>query len=427
VHIYKNLPKLEWSKALVHPVFDSRELEKIVYSILQDVKVNGDKAIKVYTEKFDNTILNSFEVLESERIATQQLASELKEAILQAKKNISAFHSFQAEISKKIETMPGVVCWRKSVPIESVGLYVPGGNAPLFSTVLMLGIPAVLAGCSNIIMCTPPGKDGRIHPAILYAAELVGIKQIFKVGGVQAIAAMAYGTESIPKVNKILGPGNQYVNQAKQLINRDGIAIDLPAGPSEVLVLADETADPAFVAADLLAQAEHGHDSHCLLVTTFEPLLTLVEHEIGAQANVLTKTDLLKKSITNIKLILLATMDEAVEFSNLYAPEHLIISTKSQEQVANKIINAGSVFLGNLTPVSVGDYASGTNHTLPTNGAAAAYSGVSVDSFVKKITFQELSKVGLQNIGPIVEIMAKAEGLEAHSTAVSLRLKSIND
>jgi histidinol dehydrogenase len=427
VHIYKNLPKSEWSKALVHPVFDSKELEKTVYSILQDVKVNGDKAIKVYTEKFDNTILNSFEVSASEIIATQQLASELKKAISQAKKNISAFHSFQAEISKKIETMPGVVCWRKSVPIESVGLYVPGGNAPLFSTVLMLGIPAGLAGCSNIIMCTPPGKDGKIHPAILYAAELVGIKQIFKVGGVQAIAAMAYGTESIPKVNKIFGPGNQYVNQAKQLINRDGIAIDLPAGPSEVLVLADETADPAFVAADLLAQAEHGHDSHCLLVTTFEPLLTLVEQEVTAQANVLTQTDLLKKSIANIRLILLTTIDEAIEFSNLYAPEHLIISTKYQAQVADKIINAGSVFLGNLTPVSVGDYASGTNHTLPTNGAAAAYSGVSVDSFVKKITFQELSKVGLQNIGPIVEIMAKAEGLEAHSNAVSLRLKSVND
>jgi histidinol dehydrogenase len=427
MHIYKKLLKSEWNEALAHPVSDYKTVEETVHSIVQDVKANGDKAIKLYTEKFDNTFLNSFELLESEMIVTQQLSDELKKAILQAKKNISAFHGPQAETHKKIETMPGVICWRKSVPIESVGLYVPGGNAPLFSTVLMLGIPAVLAGCSNIIMCTPPGKDGKIHPAILYAAELVGIKQIFKVGGVQAIAAMAYGTETIPRVNKIFGPGNQYVNHAKQLINRDGIAIDLPAGPSEVLILADETAYPAFVAADLLAQAEHGHDSHCLLVTTFEPLLTLVEDEISAQANALTKTDLLKKSIGNIKLINLTTMDEAIEFSNLYAPEHLIISTKDPEQVADKIINAGSVFLGNLTPVSVGDYASGTNHTLPTNGAAAAYSGVSVDSFVKKITFQELSKVGLQNIGPIVEIMAEAEGLVAHSNAVSLRLKTVDD
>ena len=353
------------------------------------------------------------------------VSDDLKVSISLAKQNIETFHSSQRFVGKKVETMKGVTCWQKSVGIEKVGLYIPGGTAPLFSTVLMLAVPAKIAGCKEIVLCTPPDKNGNIHPAILFAAQLAGVSKIFKAGGVQAIAAMAYGTESVPKVYKIFGPGNQYVTAAKQQVSLRDVAIDMPAGPSEVEVLADETANPVFVAADLLSQAEHGVDSQAMLITTSEKLMKEVEYEVQRQLALLTRWKIAEKSLANSKLILVRDMDEAIALTNEYAPEHLIIETKDYMELAERIVNAGSVFLGSLTPESAGDYASGTNHTLPTNGYAKAYSGVSLDSFIRKITFQEINGEGIQNIGPAIEVMAANEQLGAHKNAVTVRLKTV--
>lgn len=367
--------------------------------------------------------IKKLEVSEREiKKAEKELDEGLKKAILSAKKNIEFFHSYQRDESKKIETSPGVFCWRRSVPIEKVGLYVPGGTAPLFSTVLMLGVPAQLAGCPEIVLCTPPDKSGKIHPAVLYAAKLCGIKTIIRAGGVQAIAAMTYGTESVPRVFKILGPGNRYVTYAKQLAQLWGVAIDMPAGPSELLILADDTAVPEYVAADLLSQAEHGKDSQVILVTTSESLARKVLKETGKQLDKIKRKKIAKEAFENSKLIILKYKRDAIEFTNLYAPEHLIIAVSKAEETVKRIKAAGSVFIGNYSPESAGDYATGTNHTLPTNGYAAMYSGLSVDSFVKKITYQELTKEGLEQISDIVMVMAKAEGLDAHRKAVSIRL-----
>ncbi|HEX2845228.1 MAG TPA: histidinol dehydrogenase [Chitinophagaceae bacterium] len=414
----------QWSPLLQRPVYEPEQLEKTIRKVLLKVKTGGDKAVRKFTREFDGVSIKKLQVSEKEiSAATELIGQELKEVIQSAKRNIETFHSFQLKEETPIEVMPGVKCWRKSIGIERVGLYVPGGTAPLFSTVLMLGIPARLAGCKEIVLCTPPQKDGTVHPAILFAAQLAGITKIFKVGGAQAIAAMAYGTESIPKVYKIFGPGNQYVNGAKQLVQSAGTAIDMPAGPSEVCVLADETADPAFVAADLLSQAEHGPDSQVLLVTTSAELAKAVQQEIDKQVAQLPREAFALKALANSRAIITATIEEAVSLVNEYAAEHLIIACAAEEEIASKIINAGSVFLGNYSPESAGDYASGTNHTLPTNGFARAYSGVSVDSFVKKITYQQLTKEGLRGLGDTVVRMAMAEGLEAHANAVKIRLK----
>ena len=410
---------------LLRPTFDSLALQEKVKAVLNEVKLNGDSAIKKFTKQFDGVEVNDFIVDENEiNKASSLLSTELQQAIQQAAKNITAFHQKQTAAVAVVETMPGVKCWRKSVGIEKVGLYIPGGTAPLFSTILMLGIPAQIAGCKEIILCSPPDKDGKLNPAILFAAQLVGVTKIFKIGGVQAIAAMAYGTATVPKVYKIFGPGNQYVTCAKQLIQQDGIAIDMPAGPSEVCVLADDSANAGFIAADLLSQAEHGVDSQVLLVTCSETLVKDVEEELNKQLQLLSRKNIAEKALENSKAIVVKKLDEAIELVNEYAAEHLIISCKDDEVIAEKIINAGSIFLGNYSPESVGDYASGTNHTLPTNGFAKAYSGVSVDSFVKKITYQKLSQQGLQNIGKTVELMAEAEGLDAHKNAVSIRMRS---
>ena len=423
--LYRYPDKENWKGIILRPVADNSALEKTVKKILQKVKKNGDKAVLKYTKEFDEVKLNNLLVSETEiNAAATLLSDELKQAIQQAKKNIETFHVAQKESAKKIETMPGVVCWRQSVAIEKVGLYIPGGSAPLFSTVLMLGVPAQLAGCNEIVLCTPPANDGSIHPAILYAAQLCGISTIFKVGGVQAIGAMAYGTATIPKVFKIFGPGNQYVTLAKQIIQQEGVAIDMPAGPSEVLVIADETAVPEYAAADLLSQAEHGPDSQVILITTNESVAEKISGAIKTQLKELSRREIAKKALQNSKLIIVENINEAVELSNLYAPEHLILSCANAEEVAKQIISAGSVFIGNYSPESVGDYASGTNHTLPTNGYAAMYSGVSLDSFVKKITYQQLTKEGLENIGNTVMTMAAAEGLDAHKNAVAVRLKN---
>ncbi|MRG46090.1 histidinol dehydrogenase [Chitinophaga sp. SYP-B3965] len=417
--------KNTWNTLLQRPAFDTRQLEATVSAILADVKATGDAALRKYTQQFDKVTLTDIRVTAAEfEAADASLDESLKSAIRQAALNIEAFHRAQIEPVTMIETMPGVQCWRKPVGIEKVGLYIPGGTAPLFSTILMLAIPARLAGCSEIVLCTPPGKDGIVHPAVLWAAHFTGITQVFKTGGVQAIGAMAYGTESIPKVYKIFGPGNQYVTCAKQLVNSAGIAIDMPAGPSEVAVFADETCVPAFVAADLLSQAEHGADSQVLLVTTSEKVILEVEKEVALQLALLPRKDLAAKALDNSKLILVKDRDEAMDMLNDYAPEHLIMACENDEALATRVINAGSVFLGNYSPESAGDYASGTNHTLPTNGYATAYSGVSVDSFVKKITFQRLSREGLTALAPAIEAMAAAEGLDAHKNAVSIRLKS---
>ena len=410
---------------LLRPTFDSLALQEKVKSVLNEVKLNGDAAIKKFTVQFDGVELNDFIVDENEiNKASSLLSTELKQAIQQAAKNITAFHQKQTAEVEVVETMPGVKCWRKSIGIEKVGLYIPGGTAPLFSTILMLGIPAQIAGCKEIILCSPPDKEGKLNPAILFAAQLVGVTKICKIGGVQAIAAMAYGTATVPKVYKIFGPGNQYVTCAKQLIQQDGIAIDMPAGPSEVCVLADDSADAGFIAADLLSQAEHGVDSQVLLVTCSETLVKDVEEELNKQLQLLSRKNITQQALENSKAIIVKNLDEAIGLVNEYAAEHLIISCKDDELIAEKIINAGSVFLGNYSPESVGDYASGTNHTLPTNGFAKAYSGVSVDSFVKKITYQKLTQKGLQNIGKTVELMAESEGLDAHKNAVSIRMRS---
>jgi histidinol dehydrogenase len=419
--------KANWGPILSRPFLDPSLLEKKVRKILKKVKNEGDRAVRKFTKEFDGVknkqLIVSPEEMEAAKAA---LSPELLEAIRTAKKNIEKFHAAQLTSSEIIETMPGIRCWRTSVPIEKVGLYIPGGTAPLFSTVLMLGIPAKMAGCGEIVLCSPPQQDGRIHAATLVAAAEVGVTTVVSAGGVQAIAALAYGTESIPKVFKIFGPGNQYVNSAKQLVQADGVAIDMPAGPSEVCVLADDSANPAFIAADLLSQAEHGPDSQVLLITTSEELLELVEKEIARQLPQLSRKALASQALESSSLCLVRSVDEAIEMINEYAPEHLIIACRHDEAIAMRVINAGSVFLGNYSPESAGDYASGTNHALPTNGYARNHSGVSVDSFVKKITYQKLSGEGIRNIGNTIITMAEAEGLEAHARAVTIRLNQLN-
>ena len=430
MQVFKLPERTEWKKLLARPAIDAAALEQKVKLILGEVKAGGDAAVRLYTKQFDGIEPGDLLVSQSEiNEAGKELSSELKQAIELAAANIRIFHEKQVTPVEIIETMPGVKCWRKSVGIEKVGLYIPGGTAPLFSTLLMLAIPAKIAGCKEIVLCTPPsppsapGRGAGVHPAILFAAKTAGITKIFKAGGVQAIAAMAYGTQTIPQVYKIFGPGNQYVTCAKQLIQKDGIAIDMPAGPSEVAVYADDTANSAFVAADLLSQAEHGADSQVLLVVSRGAMVVGVEKEIEKQLQQLPRKDIAAKALANSKIIIVEDEKEVIDLLNEYAAEHVILNCSNAAAVAEKIINAGSVFLGNYSPESVGDYASGTNHTLPTNGYAKAYSGVSVDSFVKKITYQELTEQGLKNIGPMVEIMAAAEGLEAHKNAVSIRLR----
>lgn len=427
IQVYNQPEQKEWAVLLERPSFSANELLPRVQTIIDEVIAKGDKALFDYTKQFDNVQLKSI-ALDEEIKSTAEalLSSALKAAIQLAKGNIEKFHQAQLQKMDRIETMPGVWCWRKSVGIDTVGIYIPGGTAPLFSTVLMLGIPAKIAGCKNIILCTPPSNDkGEIHPAIIYAATLVGVTHIFTIGGVQAIAAMAYGTDSVPKVNKIFGPGNQYVTAAKQLVQQGGVAIDMPAGPSEVCVWADDSAIPAFVASDLLSQAEHGIDSQVLLVASNDKVVANVQIELELQLAQLSRKDIAAKALENSKAIILNNNSDALLLINQYAPEHLIMSIENAEIVAEKVTNAGSVFIGNYSPESVGDYASGTNHTLPTNGYAHAYSGVSVDSFVKKITFQHLTERGLVNIGQSVIEMANAESLDAHSNAVAVRLKDI--
>ena len=416
----------QWNEILKRPVLETENLFDTVRNIINRVRAGGDRVVMEYEAVFDKAELTSLAVTSAEiEEAEKEVPIELKAAIYLAKRNIETFHSTQRFEGKKVDTMEGVTCWQKAVAIEKVGLYIPGGTAPLFSTVLMLAIPAKIAGCKEIVLCTPPDKNGKVHPAILFAARLDGVSKIFKVGGVQAIAAMAYGTESIPKVYKIFGPGNQYVTAAKQLVSLRDVAIDMPAGPSEVEVLADESANPVFVAADLLSQAEHGVDSQAMLVTTSEKLQTEVVYEVERQLGYLTRRDIAEKSLANSKLILVKDMEEALELTNAYAPEHLIIETKDYMEVAGQIVNAGSVFLGAFSPESAGDYASGTNHTLPTNGYAKAYSGVSLDSFIRKITFQEILPSGMSAIGPAIEVMAANEHLDAHKNAVTVRLEEI--
>ncbi|NLI35789.1 MAG: histidinol dehydrogenase [Bacteroidales bacterium] len=419
--------KAEWATLLQRPVLEMEQLFDTVRAVIADVRSNGDKAVMAMEEKFDKVSLSSLAVAEAEIVEAEGLVSnELKEAIALAKHNIETFHKSQIAGVDKIETTPGVNCWRKSVAIEKVGLYIPGGMAPLFSTVLMLAIPARIAGCKEIVLCTPPSKDGKVNPAILYAAKVAGVHRIFKAGGIQAIAAMAYGTESVPKVYKIFGPGNQYVMAAKQLVGMRDVAIDMPAGPSEVEVIADDTTNPVFAAADLLSQAEHGVDSQVVLVTTSALMLEQIAKEVERQLEELPRKEIAARSLANSKLVLVHDMDEAVELSNVYAPEHLIIETKDYLEVAEKVANAGSVFLGSYSPESAGDYASGTNHTLPTNGYAKSYSGVSLDSFIRKITFQELTPAGITAIGPAIEVMAANEQLDGHKNAVTVRLKELN-
>ena len=416
----------QWNEILKRPVLETENLFDTVRNIINRVRAGGDRVVMEYEAVFDKAELTSLAVTSAEiEEAEKEVPIELKAAIYLAKRNIETFHSAQRFEGKKVDTMEGVTCWQKAVAIEKVGLYIPGGTAPLFSTVLMLAIPAKIAGCKEIVLCTPPDKNGKVHPAILFVARLAGVSKIFKVGGVQAIAAMAYGTESIPKVYKIFGPGNQYVTAAKQLVSLRDVAIDMPAGPSEVEVLADESANPVFVAADLLSQAEHGVDSQAMLVTTSEKLQTEVVYEVERQLGYLTRRDIAEKSLANSKLILVKDMEEALELTNAYAPEHLIIETKEYMEVAGQIVNAGSVFLGAFSPESAGDYASGTNHTLPTNGYAKAYSGVSLDSFIRKITFQEILPSGMSAIGPAIEVMAANEHLDAQKNAVTVRLEEI--
>lgn len=421
--IYKNPTQSQWAEIVERPAIDNTILLKNVGKILSDVKKGGDRAVRKYSKKFDGISSKKIKIGEKEiKKGIADVSDELKHAIKVAAENIRVFHSPQMESSPRIETIKGVECWRKSVGIERVGIYIPGGSAPLFSTVLMLGIPAQIAGCKHVILCTPPSKDGKVHPAIVYAASLVGISEIYACGGAQAIASMAYGTESIKKVDKIFGPGNQYVTAAKQLVQLEGTAIDMPAGPSEVCVLADQTSNPAFLAADLLSQAEHGPDSQVLLVTTSLKILNDTIEQLNIQVKSLPRNQIAQQSLENSRAVLLENMDDALSLVNAYAAEHLIIASDDAEHIADKVVNAGSVFLGNLTPESAGDYASGTNHTLPTNGHARAYSGVSVDSFVRKITFQKITHEGIRLLGPTIIEMAQAEQLDAHANAVKIRL-----
>lgn len=418
----------QWAELLQRPVIHTEALFDTVRQIMARVKAEGDRAVLAYEATFDRVELSQLAVSEEEWLeAETQVSEELKKAILLAKENIASFHAKQCFVGQKVETAPGVFCWQKAVPIEKVGLYIPGGTAPLFSTVLMLGVPARIAGCREIVLCTPPGCDGRVHPAVLFAAKVAGVNRVFKAGGIQAIAAMAYGTESIPRVYKIFGPGNQYVTAAKQWVSLRDVAIDMPAGPSEVEVLADETACPAFVAADLLSQAEHGIDSQAILITTSRKLQQAVKEEVERQLARLPRKEIAEKSLAHSRLIVVKDMDEALRMTNAYAPEHLIIHTREYAAVAEQVVHAGSVFLGPLSPESAGDYASGTNHTLPTNGYAKAYSGVGLDSFIRKITFQEIQPQGLRAIGPAIEIMAANEQLDAHKNAVSVRLAALKE
>lgn len=420
--IAENPSRNDWASLTERPKMDASALEKTVREILDNVRQHGDSALRDYTTKLDGIGLEKLIVEESEiKKATALVPVELKRAIGIAARNISTFHESQIRAVVKTETMPGVVCWRKSLPVERVGIYIPGGSAPLFSTVLMLGIPAQIAGCPEIILCTPPDRAGKINPAILYAAGLCGIEQIFKIGGAQAIGALAYGTESVPACFKIFGPGNRYVTLAKQIVSMEGVAIDMPAGPSEVLVLADKEADPSFVAADLLSQAEHGPDSQVVLVTTSKALIKQVQIEIDAQLKLLPRKEIAAAALEESRLICFDHNDDAIQFTNMYAPEHLIINMVNAHDMADQVSNAGSVFIGPYSAEAAGDYASGTNHTLPTNGAAKAWSGVSVDSFQRTVTFQEITKEGLANLGNTIETMASAEKLEGHKKAISIR------
>lgn len=424
--IIKYPRKEDWSQLVERPHLDVSQLNATVESVLKDVRQNGDKAVMAYEEKFDHAILSSLAVTETEIDEAMSLVSkELLEALKIAHHNISKFHESQKFEGSKVETCKGVSCWQKSVPIEKVGLYIPGGTAPLFSTVLMLATPAKIAGCREIVLCTPPNREGRVNPAILAAARIAGVNRIFKAGGVQAIGAMAYGTESVPKVFKIFGPGNQYVMAAKQQVSLHDVAIDMPAGPSEVCVIADETSHPDFVAADLLSQAEHGIDSQVFLITTSEDMLQKVQQEILRQVELLPRKDMAMKSLDNSKLVLVRDKQEAMELCNIYAPEHLVISTDDYAQLAEQVINAGSVFLGHYACESAGDYASGTNHTLPTHGYAVAYNGVNLDSYCRKVTFQHLTEEGIRSIGRAVEVMAENEQLQAHRQAMTVRIQSL--
>ena len=427
MNIIRYPKKEDWTQVLKRPTFDVRDLSETVKAILDSIKLNGDNALSKYTKQFDGVEIEHFQVSEAEFIeAERNVSKDLKQAIRVAKLNIEKFHLSQIDEIKRVETTEGVVCWRKSVAIEKVGLYIPAGTAPLFSTVLMLAIPAKIAGCNKIIMCSPTDKNGRINDATLFTARLCGVDEVYKLGGVQAIGAMAYGTKSVPQVYKIFGPGNQYVTCAKQMVSQMGVAIDMPAGPSEVAVLADKSCVPSFVAADLLSQAEHGIDSQVLLVSNSEKVISETLIELNKQLAVLPRREIATKSLENSKAILVETLDEAVELLNEYAAEHLIIATNNADEIAENITNAGSIFIGNYSCESAGDYASGTNHTLPTNGYAKAFSGVSIDSFVKKITFQKLSKYGILNLGKTIQLMAEAENLHAHAHAISIRLEDLS-
>ena len=426
MNIIKYPKQEEWAEICQRPHLDITQLQATVNTVLSDVRTRGDEAVKEYEERFDHAVLTSLAVTEAEIDEAERLVSEeLKAAIVLAHENIHQFHAAQKFEGHKIQTREGVTCWQKSVAIEKVGLYIPGGTAPLFSTVLMLATPAKIAGCREIVLCTPPNREGKVNPAILVAARVAGVSKIFKAGGVQAIGAMAYGTQSVPKVFKIFGPGNQYVVAAKQQVSLGEVAIDMPAGPSEVCVLADETANPAFVAADLLSQAEHGIDSQVLLISTSEDMMQQVQAEVERQLNLLPRKEIAQKALENSRMVLVASADEMMALSNAYAPEHLIIQTKNYDEMAAQVINAGSVFLGQYACESAGDYASGTNHTLPTHGYATAYSGVNLDSYCRKITFQHLTEEGVRQIGRAVELMAGAEQLDAHKNAMSVRLNAI--
>ena len=416
----------EWNKLIKRPALDVSSLFGTVQKVLDEVRTQGDEAVKKYGEQFDKVKISDLLVSETEINEAETLVdAELKEAILIAKNNIEKFHEAQKFNGNRIETTTGVTCWQKAVAIEKVGLYIPGGSAPLFSTVLMLAIPAKIAGCKEIVLCSPPNKEGKLHPAILYAAKTAGVSIIAKVGGIQAIAAMAYGTESVPKVYKIFGPGNQYVTAAKQLVSLKEVAIDMPAGPSEVEVIADKNANPEFIAADFLSQAEHGPDSQAILVTTSEEIVEPVVKAVQEQLEKLPRKEITEKALLHSRIIVLKDDTEVIRFTNQYAPEHLIIQTNNYDFIADQITNAGSVFMGAYTPESAGDYASGTNHTLPTNGYARSYSGVNLDSFIKKITFQEITKEGIRNLGKTIEVMAAGEQLDAHRNAVTIRLSSL--
>ena len=426
MNVIKFPNRKDWQQLVERPHMDVSQLNDTVASVLADIRQRGDEAVKGYELKFDHVDLSTLAVSEEEMLAAEKLVSkELKDAIVLAHSNIKKFHESQRFQGQKVETQPGVVCWQKAVAIEKVGLYIPGGTAPLFSTVLMLATPAKIAGCREIVLCTPPDRQGKVNPAILVAARVAGVSQIFKIGGVQAIGAMAYGTESVPKVYKIFGPGNQYVMAAKQQVSLHDVAIDMPAGPSEVCVIADDTCNVEFVAADLLSQAEHGIDSQVFLITTSHKVIDDVQQAVSRQLDLLPRKEIAQKTLENSKLVLVSDINEAIDLSNAYAPEHLIIQTEDYMEVAERVVNAGSVFLGQYACESAGDYASGTNHTLPTHGYATAYSGVNLDSYQRKVTFQHLTEEGVRNIGPAVELMAEAEQLDAHKNAMTVRINSL--